>query len=82
MVLTLVPVTRMPWITSGLAKRRVTARSAGTTTQLRHEGELGGDDPRRHLAVGLDPGAEIGFGELAGQVERLGVDVLAVAAAG
>src|SRR5215204_5298075 len=29
-VLTFVPVTRMPWITSGVAKRRVTGRFAGT----------------------------------------------------
>src|SRR6516162_338499 len=31
-VLTFVPETKMPWITSGLAKRKVTSRSAGTTT--------------------------------------------------
>src|SRR5215212_3539836 len=30
-VLTFVPVTRMPWITSGVAKRRVTGRFAGTS---------------------------------------------------
>ena len=33
MVLTLVPETRMPWITSGLEKRMVTGVSAGSTTQ-------------------------------------------------
>src|SRR3954469_25321851 len=32
-VLTLVPVTRMPWITSGVAKRSVTGRFAGRTMQ-------------------------------------------------
>ena len=32
-MLTLVPVTRMPWITSGVAKRSVTGRFAGSTMQ-------------------------------------------------
>src|SRR4051794_18177861 len=33
-VFTFVPDTRMPWITSGLARRKVTSRPSGTTTQF------------------------------------------------
>src|SRR6516164_3348723 len=44
----------------------------------RHEGKLCRDDTRRHLAVLLDPGAEIGFGELSGQMEGRGIDPLEV----
>jgi hypothetical protein len=76
-VLTFVPETRMPWITSGLAKKGDVA-IRGNDDAWRHKGELSRDDARCHLAVLLDPGAQIGFGELAGQVEGCGIDAFEV----
>ena len=78
-VLTLVPVTRMPWITSGVAKRSVTVRFGGQDDAFRQKRELRCDDAARDLIARLDLGAEIAFGEFAGEVEGLRVDRLDVA---
>ena len=50
----------------------------GNNNAWRHNGKLCRDDARGHLTVLLDASAEIGFGELAGQMEGLGIDPLEV----
>ena len=66
-------------MTSGDAKRSVTAASARHRDATRNEHELRGDDPRRDPAVRPDRRPQIVFGELARQVQRLGIDPLDVA---
>ena len=79
MVFTLVPVISRPWMTSGDTKRSVTGRPWRDRDAARHEHELRGDGPHRDAAVRADRRSEVVLGELARQVQRLGVDALHVA---
>jgi hypothetical protein len=46
---------------------------------MRRKHELGGNDPRRHAAIGSDDGAEILFRELTGEMQAFRIDALDIA---
>ena len=79
MVFTLVPVIRRPWMTSGVAKRSVTRRPRGTAMQRGTNMNCVAIDPHGDAAVRSDRRSEILLGELARQMQCLGIDPLHVA---
>jgi hypothetical protein len=74
--LALVVPTMKPWIASVAVPRNVTGHAGRHDDALRHERILLRDQAHRHLAVGIDRGAEVALDELARQVQRLRVDDL------
>ena len=81
MVLTLVPVISRPWITSGEAKRSVTRRFAGTAMHCGTNMNWVAMARTVTLPSRANGGAEIMLGELAREMQRLGIDALDIARA-
>ncbi len=76
--LTLVPAIRKPWITSGLVARMTTCVSVGTTMHCGTNEYCCASTRTDGRAVRLHRRAEVGFDELARQVQPAGVDGLDV----